>query len=291
MSNDFKERLDYYRSMIDNRLEQLFLDTSSGLSKAMRYSLLGGGKRIRPVLTLEFARLSGSAPTESIDVACSVELIHTYSLIHDDLPCMDNDDTRRNRPSNHIAFGEWKALLAGDALQSEAFGLLLNSPLPPERLIKAAQILARASGIEGICAGQYLDLDYSSAAQGLDSVRKTHDLKTGALFRAACAMGCAAAGACTSEIEAAYEYGSHIGLAFQIRDDLLDAQSDEVPADKPAGSDYRNTRSTYVTVLGSNRCRMTIQEETSQAIKAVSSVFRDSGFLILLAENLAGRSN
>ena len=280
-----------YKEQIEAALDRLVPESWASwgvLRQAQRYSLLAGGKRIRPMLTLEFCRLCGGDVEAALPVACAVEMIHTYSLIHDDLPCMDDDDLRRGKPTNHVVYGECNAVLAGDALQADAFSLLLSSPLPAERLKCCAALLARAAGSEGMCGGQYLDLAAENSPVEEAQLREIHGLKTGAMIRAACCMGVAAAGGSEAQQQAADAYGRALGLAFQIRDDVLDATATEESLGKPIGSDLREGKTTFVTLLGQERCRELVAELTAQAENTLCA-FDDAAFLVELARLLAER--
>ena len=208
-----------YRSTIDSALESYFRSAPaqlSGLAEAMRYSLLAGGKRIRPMLVLEFCRICGGDIETALPVACAIEMLHTYSLIHDDLPCMDDDSLRRGRPTNHVVYGECTATLAGDALQAEAFGTILRSELPADRKARCACFLADAVGLDGMCGGQFLDMLGEGRVLSEDELTDINSRKTGALLTAACRMGVAAGGGNEAQLEAASLYGAAIGAAFQI---------------------------------------------------------------------------
>lgn len=291
-----KSRQQEYLSMIEKALKG-YLPESGGLdgkvSEAMAYSLLDGGKRIRPVLLLEFCRISGGDPEEALPFACGVEMIHTYSLIHDDLPCMDNDDTRRGKPSNHIAFGEDIALLAGDALLTLAFDVMLReenaTSVGAVRALKAASILAKAAGAAGMVGGQVIDLLNEGRQVSMEVLKEMDDKKTGALIRAACLMGCVLAGAPESQMRAAYVYAECVGLAFQIVDDILDVTADSAELGKPTGSDLENHKSTYVSLLGLEHSRELVQELTDKALEALNAFPTDTAFLKELAQTLAVR--
>ncbi len=280
-----------YKAKIDAALDGYFRPAGlrwDRLRESERYSLTAGGKRLRPMLTLEFCRLCLGDPDAAMPAACAVEMLHTYSLIHDDLPCMDDDSLRRGRPTNHIVYGECTATLAGDALQADAFAALLSAPLPPERVVKCARILARAAGSMGMCAGQYLD---TAAPPGLDeaSLRDTHALKTGALISAACQIGVAAAGGTQLQLDAAGEFGRALGMAFQIRDDVLDAQCSSEQLGKTAGSDERGGKTTFFTLLGPDGCEREIARLNLDAKNSLSA-FHDTDFLFALTDKLAGRN-
>ena len=288
-------RLKQLQERIDDCLEFMLEDDDvpyRTLLQAMSYSLNAGGKRLRPALVLEFCRLCGGDEERALPAALSVELLHTYSLIHDDLPCMDNDDLRRGKPTNHKVFGECTATLAGDALQALAFQMVLDSPLSDRRTLRCARLLARAAGPEGICGGQQMDLEWEGRALSEEELLQIHLHKTAALIRAACLMGVAAAGGMPEQEEAAAAFADHLGLAFQIRDDILDVTSTEEELGKPIGSDAANEKTTYVTLYGPDRCEELVLEHTRAARQALEQTEwpGDPGFLLWLAEELACRS-
>ena len=268
---------------------------STGLDKmleAMSYSLENGGKRIRPALTLEFCRICGGDVKSAVPFALAVEMIHTYSLIHDDLPCMDDDDMRRGKPSNHKVFGYANALLAGDGLLTLAFETLLSAPdLSFEQKAKAGLELAKAAGCAGMIAGQVMDLENEGKKAALDEVSATDRLKTGELIRAAALLGCIAAGADEEKKKAATEYCDNIGLAFQIVDDILDVTSDDITLGKPVGSDSENEKSTYVSLLGLEKSKEFADELTQKAKAALEIFGKEKDFLAQLADKLASRNN
>ena len=246
------------------------------VSEAMRYSLLCGGKRIRPCLVLEFCRLCGGEDAAAMPFAAAVEMIHTYSLIHDDLPCMDDDDLRRGKPSCHVQFGYANALLAGDGLLTLAFSTLAKAPLPPERIAEAVSVLADAAGHLGMIGGQTMDLQNENKDVTLETLRRTDTLKTVELIRAACLLGCIAAGAGENERRAAGQYAAGLGLAFQIVDDILDVTSDTATLGKPVGSDAEQHKNTYVTLCGLDGARAEAARYTAEAIDALT-VFGETG--------------
>ena len=234
----YQETYQTYLAAIEHYLGGLFLgDRPYGqLQEAMRYSLLAGGKRVRPVLTCAFAELFGGEWEKAVPLGCALELIHSYSLIHDDLPCMDNDDLRRGKPTCHKVYGETLAVLAGDALQPEAFFILAAAEgLSAQQRIDAVAVLARAAGGDGMVAGQVLDLD--GKCRSREQVELLHSLKTGAMIAAAAELGCVAANAAPEQRQAARDYAREVGLAFQIRDDMLDVIADQTEFGKPIGSD------------------------------------------------------
>ena len=285
-----EERLKALQARIEARLNTV-LPPEAGLAEAMRYSLLAGGKRLRPLLALEFCRVCGGNEDAVLDAACGLEPLHTYSLIHDDLPCMDNDDLRRGKPTCHKVFGEWQAMLAGDALQAEAFRAILRSPgLTDRARAEAAAILAEAAGIQGICGGQYLDLEGEGKALPEKAIREMYARKTGALFQAACMIGCCAASA-EDRLEAAKAYGLALGLSFQLRDDLLDLDSTEEELGKPIGSDDRNGKSTLVTVLGRKAAEELLLSSSREAEDILEAHFAGDPFLLWLTRILTERKN
>ena len=258
---------------------------------AMAYSLSNGGKRIRPVITLEFCRVCGGDYKTAIPFAIALEMIHTYSLIHDDLPCMDNDNMRRGKPSSHKVYGEANALLAGDGLLTLAFETALSADFDAEKKSKAALELAKAAGVSGMIGGQVMDLANEQKTASLDEIILTEKLKTGALIKVAAAMGCIAAGATEEQINAAQTYCENIGLAFQIVDDILDVTGDEAMLGKPIGSDSGNGKSTFVSLLGLEKSAGYARELTASA-KSALNIFGDEGeFLSELADKLSERKN
>lgn len=280
-----------YLDEINSALKEYLPTADDVVSQAMRYSVENGGKRIRPALLLEFCRVCGGDYKKAVPFACALEMIHTYSLIHDDLPCMDNDDFRRGKPSCHIAFGEEYALLAGDALLTLAFETAMKSNLSAEITIKAAKELAKAAGVMGMVGGQVLDLQNEGKKVGVSDLQKTDELKTGELIRAACVLGCVCAGADDKKIAAAEKYAHDIGIAFQIVDDILDVTSDEETLGKPIGSDEENQKSTYVSLLGIEKSRKTAEELTLNAQKALEAFDGDVSSLKDFAEKLKNRKN
>ena len=227
--------------------------TEKNVVKSVKYSLLAPGKRLRPTLLLAFCDVCGGDVAAALPYACAVEMIHSYSLIHDDLPCMDDDDLRRGKPSNHIVFGESTALLAGDALQALAYEAMLNDKALEKTGLngaKAAGILAKASGLLGMVGGQIIDLETEGSNPSLETISEMYFKKTGQLIKAPCLMGCVLANADEEKIKAAEIYADKIGLAFQIIDDILDIISDTETLGKPVGSDIENQKVNYVTVLG-----------------------------------------
>ena len=281
-----------YKALIDTKLAEYFRADDmpqAGLFEAMRYSLNAGGKRIRPILVLEFCRITGGDCDKSLPVACAIEMLHTYSLIHDDLPCMDNDDLRRGKPTNHVVYGECTATLAGDALQAEAFGTILRSELPAESRAECARILADAVGADGMCGGQFLDMIGENKLLTACELDEINSRKTGALLIAACTMGVAAAGGNEKQSEAARRFGAAIGAAFQIRDDMLDVISTSEQLGKPIGSDAQEHKNTYMALYGAERCMKMIEKLTEVAKAALNEAFDDTAFLCDLADSMVTR--
>ena len=281
-----------YKALIDTKLAEYFRADDmpqAGLFEAMRYSLNAGGKRIRPILVLEFCRITGGDCDKSLPVACAIEMLHTYSLIHDDLPCMDNDDLRRGKPTNHVVYGECTATLAGDALQAEAFGTILRSALPAESRAECARIFADAVGADGMCGGQFLDMIGENKLLTADELDEINSRKTGALLIAACTMGVAAAGGNEKQSEAAKRFGAAIGAAFQIRDDMLDVISTSEQLGKPIGSDAQEHKNTYMALYGAERCMKMIEKLTEVAKAALNEAFDDTAFLCDLADSMVTR--
>lgn len=282
-----------YRLKIDEALAGYFNvregALNAGLAEAMRYSLLAGGKRIRPLLVLEFCRIAGGDVEKALPVACAIEMLHTYSLIHDDLPCMDNDELRRGKPTNHMVYGECTATLAGDALQAEAFGTILRCDLPPAVNANCAEILAGAVGLDGMCGGQFLDMSWEGRTLTEQELSEINSRKTGALLVAACQMGVAAAGGSELMLAAAGHYGSAIGMAFQIRDDMLDVLSTAEKLGKPIGSDLEENKNTYMVLMGREGCEKTIAKLTDFAKNVLDEAFEDTAFLKELADALSTR--
>ena len=244
--------------------------TPERLREAMLYSLLAGGKRLRPVLCLTTASLFGAAPKDVLPFACGIEMVHTYSLIHDDLPAMDDDDLRRGRPSNHKAFDEATAILAGDALQSDAFLCMTSCPLPADRILRAVHEFAAAPVLRG--------------GRCLEDLRHLHALKTGAILRASVTCGAILAGADSASLEKLGVFGAELGVAFQIADDILDVVSDTATLGKPAGSDEEEDKNTYPALVGLDRSRALAKQHADSAIAAIRDLSGgDADFLRGLA--------
>lgn len=280
-----------YQAKINARLDILVSENGQlydNVSKAARYSLLSGGKRIRPILLLEFYKLCGGNDDCAYNFACALEMIHTYSLIHDDLPCMDDDDFRRGRPSCHKEYGEALALLAGDALLTEAFGAAAKTlGIPAERVMKALAYMSSCAGINGMVGGQVIDM--KGTENQPDITKDMYRLKTGALIKAAAVCGCILAGACEELESAAASYAENMGLAFQIIDDILDAEGDEQLLGKPVGSDDKNDKNTLVSQLGIEKCRELAADYTAKAVSALDTFEGDKSTLTALTDMLLAR--
>ncbi len=254
--NEMKAELKKYKRKIEEYLKEYIQDPAipSSLRQAMEYSLLAGGKRIRPILCLVWSMMMGGTFEQILPFACGIELIHTYSLIHDDLPAMDDDDLRRGRPSNHVVFGEAMAILAGDALLTDSFYLMLGlkgEKVEENRLIMAMREICLAAGPRGMVGGQALDMLLTGKEHGtIEELQRMHLLKTGELIRASCVSGAILGGGKKKDIENAQSFGKSIGLAFQIADDLLDILGNEVDMGKPVGSDEKQGKLTYPLLLG-----------------------------------------
>lgn len=279
-------------SLVESRLTDLLPKCANGqdeVVEAMKYSLVNGGKRLRPVLCLEFAKACGGDRFDALDFACAVEYIHTYSLIHDDLPCMDDDDMRRGKPSCHKQFGEATALLAGDALLTHAFQIVAGAELDDSKIALACGLLAQNAGVQGMVGGQVIDLKYESESPDLRQLLSVHRLKTGALISAACLLGCIAAGADDKKIASASAYAYDLGVAFQIKDDILDVTGSSEELGKPVGSDEDNNKTTYVSLRGIENAQKDVEKLTSAAISRLSE-FQNTEFLEALSRYLVNRN-
>ena len=291
MKAEYLERMKADAALIENYLENCFVypgEPQQKLFEAMRYSLLAGGKRLRPVLTLEFCRACGGVPEAALPFAAALEMVHTYSLIHDDLPCMDDDDLRRGRPTCHRVYGEANAVLAGDALLTAAFTRLSMAPYPPERIVLAVQMLGECAGELGMVGGQVLDLEGEDKALTEDEIGAIHARKTGALIGAACTLGVIAAGGTDAQLDAAAQYAAGLGLAFQIRDDMLDVIGDAEKLGKQTGMDEH--KNTYARLLSLEECQRRVDKLTDFAVSALDA-FDGAGFLRELAFWLISRDH
>lgn len=265
-SNDIKLINEFFENKAFEEAE------NSAVLDAMNYSLKNGGKRIRPLLTLYFSEIAGGNRDAALKFGCALEMIHTYSLIHDDLPCMDNDDMRRGKPSCHIAFGETNALLAGDALLTEAFYLASQCGISADNTALAVKYLSEFAGVRGMVMGQVLDLQFENTEPSLSDIKKMYSLKTCALLKCACVLGYLTGEKSDSgEIERICEYAESLGLAFQITDDILDVISDSKTLGKPVGSDEKNNKPTFVKLYGLESSKRYVNELTSNAVSILNS--------------------
>lgn len=284
MTAEFTKRLDELSDMVNRKLEDYMTGVLAGaagqrkVAEAMAYSISAGGKRIRPVLTAEFCRVCGGTAEAALPAACALEMVHTFSLIHDDLPCMDDDDMRRGKPSCHAAFGEAQALLAGDALLNFAYEVISGGEgITAETKLALITELSKATGVNGMIGGQVIDTTFEGKMTEAELLNM-YSMKTGALLKCACKMGCIAAEAEKEKISAAELYAEKLGLAFQIIDDILDVTGDEKLLGKPIGSDSDNGKTTYVAVNGVENSRMMAGVLTDEALKALDA-FEDTQFL------------
>ena len=259
------------------------------LYRAMEYGVMGGGKRIRPFLTLEFCRMLGGSDAAALPYAAAIEMIHNFSLIHDDMPCMDNDDLRRGRPTTHKAFGEAQALIAGDALIFAAFDCALSGAADAAAQNRAVRELAVAAGADGMCEGQMIDMESDGVQIPFERLLELHAHKTGALIRAAAKLGVIAAGGDEAAMAAADTYGRGIGLAFQIVDDVLDACGSTETLGKPVGSDAKNEKSTFLSFMSAEDALAYAARVTKEATDAIKG-YPASGTLISLGEWLLHRT-
>ncbi len=262
----------------------------NGCYEAEKYSLLAGGKRIRPFLVTEFCRSFGGDGEIALSFAAAVEMVHTFSLIHDDLPCMDDDELRRGRPTSHVMFGEAKALLAGDALSIRAFETLANSGAEPSLTVRAVRALAKAAGSDGMVGGQLTDMRGETQKLDIDTLHKLHALKTGAMIRVSAELGCIAAGIPENDerIKAADKYAAGIGLVFQIIDDILDVESTPEELGKSVGGDKEHNKTTFMTYMNRDEAFAYAKKITDEAIAAIKPYDKD-GILEALAVMLLNR--
>lgn len=285
------DRMTDYKTHVESFLKDFYAQLhdlpQNKLFEAMEYSLLAGGKRLRPILAMEFCRLCGNDPQQAAPFAAAVEMIHTYSLIHDDLPSMDNDDFRRGRPTNHKVYGEAMAILAGDALLTDAFMVASTAQLAnPADMAFAIGTLAECAGSMGMVGGQVLDIGSEERELTEQEVIDIQTRKTGALINAACVLGAIAGGGTEEQIDAAAKFAAGLGMAFQIRDDMLDVIGTQEEMGKGVGTDA--VKNTFVRLYGLERCEELVQTYTKYAIDALS-VFEDTDFIITLAKSLTDR--
>ena len=292
---DLNALLKDYKQMVVNRIEELFPEADCSYNeviKAARYSLLNGGKRIRPVIMMEFCKLCGGKPEDALDFAVALEMIHTYSLIHDDLPCMDNDDMRRGKPSCHKAFGEDIALLSGDALLTEAFFVASNARVSAEKRLNAISFLSTNAGVHGMIGGQVLDLSFEENKPDAAALQDMYMRKTGALLIAAASIGCISAGKYDQEtLKSAAKYGYNLGLAFQIVDDILDVTANEEVLGKPVGSDDKNNKTTFVSLYGLSEAFAIAAQLSNSALDALDEIGGDTEALYEITNYLLDRNS
>jgi farnesyl diphosphate synthase len=293
----FEDKLGQWRLRIENYLQQYLQQQDSdcgNLAEAMRYGTLGGGKRLRAVLVYATAETIG-LPADDVDsIAAAIEMIHAYSLIHDDLPAMDDDDLRRGQPTTHIQYGDATAILAGDALQAEAFAVLVSATAvqnKPETIAALVQRLALAAGQAGMVGGQQLDLDAEGQAVSLETLSRIHQLKTGALIRACCTMPAVLAGLPASEIARLDDYANNIGLAFQVHDDVLDITADTATLGKPQGADLERGKATYPALMGLDKASAKAASLRDEACAALSGFGDKAHWLEEIADFMVSRSH
>ncbi len=284
-------QIQQYRDFTEDYLKNIYkkfrTEPQTQLFDAMEYSLLAGGKRLRPVFAYEFCRMCGGQWQDAAPFAAAIEMIHTYSLIHDDLPCMDNDDFRRGRPTNHKVFGEGMAVLAGDALLTDAFMIASMGKLPqPWTMADAISLMAEGAGSLGMVGGQVLDIMSQERELSEQEVLDIQSRKTGRLINIACCLGAMAGGASRNQFEAASQFASGLGLAFQIRDDMLDVIGTREEMGKGVGTDAE--KNTFVRLYGLEKCETLVQQYTDYAISALEA-FDDREFMIALAKSLTER--
>ncbi len=286
----FEERSREYREYIEQYLKDWYTqfhdEPQKPLFEAMEYSLLAGGKRLRPIFVFDFCRMCGADWKKAAPFAAALEMIHTYSLIHDDLPCMDNDDYRRGRLTNHKVYGEAMAVLAGDALLTDAFMLAANAQLEPKAVVEAIQLLSECAGSLGMVGGQVLDIMSESRELTEQEVLDIQRRKTGCLISAACGLGAIAGGATQEQFDAACQFAAGLGLAFQIRDDMLDVIGTQEEMGKGVGTD--ENKNTFVRLYGLSKCEELVQTYTSYALDALNT-FEDNAYMTELAKSLTDR--
>lgn len=292
---NFSEKIEQYRQRTEQYLADIVQKNKrencyyGALTEAVEYSLMAGGKRLRPVMLLAACEMAGGSIEDALPFAAAMEMIHTSSLIHDDLPAMDDDDLRRGRATNHKVFGEATAILAGDALLVLPFEIMAKS-VKTEKQARAMALIAENAGIHGMFGGQQIDLAYEGKQADEAVIVQLNRLKTGALFRAALCAGILLGGGGTQELQAGEEYGEQIGLAFQLVDDLLD-NDPNADTGKSKGSDLEKDKSTYLSVYGEEKCRQMIKACTEKAEQVLQSVFGEkAAFLISLAEQMKIRN-
>lgn len=295
---EFKQQFNKYVDIINDSLDRYVTEEDipeKPVFSSMRYSLMAGGKRLRPVLSLAVCDMLGGKTDEVLPFACAVEMIHTYSLIHDDLPAMDNDDYRRGRLTNHKVYGEALAILSGDGLLNIAFEIMIKSMVESsmnlEQKAKAAAVIVNASGVKGMIAGQVIDLESEDKEISVDILNRMHKCKTGELIKAPVISAAVLCGAKEDDISNLECFAENLGLAFQIKDDILDVEGDTEKLGKKVGSDESNKKSTYVSLYGLEESKKLLSEITDKAIMSLSRFGEKAVFLKSLAEYLVVREN
>lgn len=286
-------KLNEYNILINEALEQFLLDDGEIITEAMRYSLFAGGKRIRPIITLEICKLCGGDFHKAIPFACAIEMIHSYSLIYDDLPCMDNDVLRRGKQTNHVIYGEDMALMAGAGLYAEAFDIILDNykkfNLTDAQLIEGFSVLTKASGRKGIVTGQVLDMgNIKEKVIDRNVLERIYSYKTGAMLQASALLGCIAADADDEKKKNSVEFAKNLGLAFQIRDDILDVTGNENKLGKSIGKDKADIKRTFVDIMGLQDAQYHVEQFSSLA-KEYLNIFNNNAFLIDLTDKMCNR--
>lgn len=297
MTGENINRFEGYINCINSELNRIYTNSVKNIGEqrnvadAMWYSLSAGGKRIRPVLVMEFCRVCGGNPQDALSAACAIEMIHTFSLIHDDLPCMDDDDFRRGKPSCHKKYGEATALLAGDALENLAFSIIAEDDKLSDKVrINLIKTLSDAVGVNGMIGGQVIDTEYEGKSIDEELLLKMYGMKTGALLKAACEMGCICAGIGYEFTQYAVDYAESLGRAFQIKDDILDIVGTQEQLGKPIGSDAEKGKITFATINGIEKSEKYASELTDKALKLLD-IYEDNSFLKELTLYLLKRSN
>jgi geranylgeranyl pyrophosphate synthase len=294
MAKSLTELLSTYRKRVDTHLDQLLTVNSIDpvLQEAMKYGLFNGGKRVRPALVYMVAQVLGASLDRCDDAAAAIECIHSYSLIHDDLPAMDNDELRRGKPTCHIAFDEATAILAGDALQCLAFEVLSAAELPTNQKLDAIRVLSLASGHRGMCVGQSFDLRHEGLPLALEQLEAMHQHKTGALITAAVELGWVISDCNDVEVcNALVAYSKAIGLAFQVKDDILDIEADTETLGKPQGSDLERNKPTYPALLGLDGAKDKLEQLHRNALSAIESLPYDVQILKEMADYIVNRTH
>lgn len=294
MDSSLKQFIDVNIPAIETEMYALVekITAPAHLKESMLYSLKAGGKRIRPLFVSAVCNMYGTALNDSYKVGAAVEMIHTYSLIHDDLPCMDDDELRRGKPTNHVVYGEALATLAGDALNTLAFGVLARmEDVSAEKRIELVNLLSIAAGAEGMVGGQILDMDGEKRLLNLQELETVHVNKTGALLRFSIESGAVLAGASASDRKALVEYAHHIGLAFQIQDDILDIEGTSEQLGKTAGKDIASDKSTYPALLMLDGAKQKLGEHYNYALEALQNVQIDTALLEQFAKYIVKRTN